>query len=85
MSNNRFYTTITVEKNQEFRYNLIMKILAIETSCDDTGIAILEVKSKKLVSLDKEITIVLNTSDLIALQLAMIDTDKIIKVSIEIQ
>ena len=28
---------------QYFRYNLSMKILAIETSCDDTGIAILSV------------------------------------------
>lgn len=43
-----------------------------------------EVKSKKLVSLDKEITIVLNTSDLRALELAKLDTDKTIKVSIEL-
>ena len=32
---------------QSFGYNLHMKILAIETSCDDTGIAVLEVKGTK--------------------------------------
>lgn len=44
-----------------------------------------EVKSKKLVSNDKEITVVLNTSDLGALQLAMIDSDTTIKVTVELE
>ena len=44
-----------------------------------------KVESKKLVSNDKEIVITLNTSDLSALQLAMIDTDKMIKVSVELE
>lgn len=33
---------VNIEKNQFTDYTLPMKILAIETSCDDTGIAILE-------------------------------------------
>lgn len=42
-----------------------------------------EIKAKKLVSLDQEITVKLNTNDLIVLELAKIPTDKIIKVKIE--
>lgn len=44
-----------------------------------------EVKAKKLISLDKEIIVILNTNDLVALELAKLDTDKIIKVSIEVE
>jgi len=36
------YPTLKIEFFQVFLYNSFMKILAIETSCDDTGIAILE-------------------------------------------
>ena len=36
-----------VEKKQDFVYNLPMKILAVETSCDDTGIAVLETRGDK--------------------------------------
>ena len=42
-----------------------------------------EIKSKKLVSLDKEIIIVLNTSDLIALELAKLPADTLLKVKID--
>jgi len=44
-----------------------------------------KVVSKKTASLDKEIGIVLNTNDLGALQLAMIDTDQMIRVSITLE
>src|SRR3989344_634575 len=36
-----------IEKRQVFLYKRLMRILAIETSCDDTGIAILEAKGDK--------------------------------------
>lgn len=43
-----------------------------------------EVKSKKLVSLDNEISVRLSTNELPALDLAKIPPDKTIKVKIEI-
>ncbi len=36
-----------IEKKQVFGYNSHMKILAVETSCDDTGIAILKISGDK--------------------------------------
>ena len=43
-----------------------------------------EVKIKKLITLDKEIKIVLTTADLNALKLAEVESDKTIQVKIEI-
>ena len=43
-----------------------------------------EVKAKKLVSLDQEVKVILTTNELIALELAKIPTDKIVKVMIEV-
>ncbi len=42
-----------------------------------------EVKAKKLVCLDKEITVKLNTSNIIALELGKIDSDKEVRVTIK--
>ncbi len=41
----------TFENNQLFCYSVAMRILAIETSCDETGIAILETGAGTIISL----------------------------------
>lgn len=46
-------------------------------------VEIREVKCKKLISLDKEITIVLNTNDINVLDLGKIESEKTVKVVIE--
>lgn len=44
-----------------------------------------EVKARKLISLDQEVSVKLTTNELSALELAKIPTDKVVEVTIEPQ